>query len=95
MRIEKLEKKELMLNQALAFGKSALWHWEGNDKKFYLSASYYQMLGFLPYESLSKNPGLIDHIHPDDRLKTEAAFHSSSISFSRKEKSLLYFKPNL
>lgn len=77
MRIEKLEKTELMLNQALAFGKGALWHWEGNDTKFYLSASYYQVLGFLPYESLSKETGLIDHIHPEDRFKIESAFHKA------------------
>ena len=69
--MKNLEPMELMLTHALASGNSALWHWETGGEKIYLSASYYLMLGYHPFESGTDHPGLIDHIHPGDKSKTE------------------------
>ena len=68
---EILKKMESMLTQSLSAGSSALWHWEQNTSKIYISASYYLQLGFSPYGKEAGDTGLIDHIHPEDKEKIE------------------------
>lgn len=69
--VENLNNMESLLTKALVSGDTALWHWKGDGKNVYLSASYYLMLGYKPYEPCLKENGMIDHIHPKDRVKTE------------------------
>ena len=70
--IQNLSRMEFPIIHALVSGNSAFWHWEGNGGKMYLSASYYLMLGYTPYESSRKETGIIDHIHLKDKAKTES-----------------------
>ncbi|MCP4020324.1 MAG: PAS domain-containing protein [Desulfobacteraceae bacterium] len=69
--IKTLRQMEFPLTHALDSGNSASWHWEGNGKKMYLSASYYLQIGYTPCESSHGETGVIDHIHPEDRAKTD------------------------
>jgi len=57
-----------MVNKALFADNSALWRFEPVNNKFFISASYYLLLGYPPYESHDDYSGFIDYVHPDDRL---------------------------
>ena len=64
---ELLQDVDSMLNQGLLAGKSALWHYTPGNNRFFISASYYLLLGYPPYESHNDYSGFIDHVHLDDK----------------------------
>lgn len=69
--MEPLNNGESLLNKALVSGKTALFCWEGGKTKASLSQSYYLLLGY-PTDTHSPHSAIVDHIHPEDRIKTES-----------------------
>ena len=60
-----------LINKALVSGNTALFYWEDGKTKACLSPSYYLLLGY-PADTHSPQSGIVDHIHPEDRIKTES-----------------------
>ena len=76
-RMKILEDLESNLTTALISGNGALFQFNVNEQKLFLSDSYYCSLGYNSFER-DHNSELVDHIHPGDRMRIETLLKTFS-----------------
>ena len=77
VKMDILEGLESNLTTALTSGNGALFEFNVSEQNLFLSDSYYRWLGYSPFEK-NNNSGLVDHIHPNDRMRIETLFKTFS-----------------
>lgn len=74
--IESLRHSETRLRYALRGSSDGIWDWDLNDCDYYLSPRWKEMLGYGAEELPNQREVFVEHLHPEDRARVEAAIDS-------------------